>query len=125
MDENTKKMAGLLRSGYTMLNKSCPICNNPIFRDKRGEILCPICNRKVIMVDGNNNKNLESINMSENQIKSIGNEEKLATTEALKVTLKKKIEWIRQQLENEIHIDVIEKYSVILKNFFDLLSRIP
>ncbi len=36
--EEAKKMADLLRSGHTMLNLACPVCNNPLFRNKDKEI---------------------------------------------------------------------------------------
>ena len=51
IQQDTKKMANLLRTGYKMLNLSCPVCNNPIFKKKDGEMFCPICDRPVILND--------------------------------------------------------------------------
>ena len=45
-----KDMAGLLRSGAKMLDKSCPECNSPLFRLKSGEIWCGNCQRRVVIV---------------------------------------------------------------------------
>jgi uncharacterized Zn finger protein (UPF0148 family) len=51
ISENIKKMADLLRSGYTMLNIACPVCNNPIFQNREKNKFCPTCNREVLVVD--------------------------------------------------------------------------
>jgi len=45
-----KKMAELLKDGSTMLDKSCPVCNTPLFQLKTGEIICPKCNKRVFIV---------------------------------------------------------------------------
>lgn len=39
--ETVRKMAELMRSGATMLDKSCPLCGAPLFRLRSGEIICP------------------------------------------------------------------------------------
>ncbi|MGB9709088.1 Sjogren's syndrome/scleroderma autoantigen 1 family protein [Infirmifilum uzonense] len=44
------KMASLLKSGATMLDKTCPYCNVPLFRLKSGEVICPKCGQKFILV---------------------------------------------------------------------------
>ena len=51
--DDAKVMADLLRSGHTMLNLACPVCNNPLFRDKNNEIFCSVCKRKVIIKKNN------------------------------------------------------------------------
>lgn len=127
MDDNAKKMAILLRKGYTMLNQSCPICNNPIFREKNGENFCPICNRKVVIVEKstgdmvqssvNIHTNLSDIKTQESQISNL-------TLSLVRKTLLEKIEWTCQKLKNETQVDMIEKYSNILKNFIKLTKKI-
>ncbi|WXG43091.1 MAG: Sjogren's syndrome/scleroderma autoantigen 1 family protein [Promethearchaeati archaeon SRVP18_Atabeyarchaeia-1] len=42
MNEQIKKMAELLRSGATMLQDACPICNSPLFKQK-GKVFCANC----------------------------------------------------------------------------------
>jgi uncharacterized Zn finger protein (UPF0148 family) len=42
-----KKMATMLQSGATMLDKYCPNCENILFRLKNGKIFCPICQAEV------------------------------------------------------------------------------
>lgn len=121
MDENAKKMATLLRQGYTMLNQSCPICNNPIFRDKNSENFCPICNRKVVIVEGSTNKEITNTNPQ-----NTSPEFKISNPSLVLVgkTLSEKMEWICQKLKEETQIDTIEKYSIILKNFIKLIKEI-
>lgn len=55
-DEHIKKMAKLLREGATMLDLTCPKCENLLFRMKTGKIVCPTCNREVIIKGENNEK---------------------------------------------------------------------
>ncbi|MHA1680631.1 MAG: Sjogren's syndrome/scleroderma autoantigen 1 family protein [Promethearchaeota archaeon] len=47
-DNNIKKMSVFLKQGATMLDLSCPVCNNPLFQLKNGDKACVICERKVI-----------------------------------------------------------------------------
>ena len=49
-DINMKGMAELLRSGATMLDRSCPECGSPLFRLRSGEIWCANCQRRVVVV---------------------------------------------------------------------------
>ena len=60
MNDEAKKMAQLLRSGNTMLNQACPVCNNPIFRNKDGKVFCPICNRELMFVNADNEKDFKN-----------------------------------------------------------------
>jgi UPF0148 protein len=48
MGIDVKRMAGLLKSGATMLQETCPECHNPLFRRGK-EIFCPNCNRQVVI----------------------------------------------------------------------------
>ena len=48
-EDKLKRTANLLRSGATMLFKHCPECGSPLFK-KDENILCPNCNKKVIIV---------------------------------------------------------------------------
>lgn len=123
-NDNIKKMADLLRSGNKMLNMACPVCNNPIFQNSEGLTFCPTCDRKIIIVDNkdkvisenkiNNNKKLEGINPNRD----------IEVLNLLKTILYQKIEMIAAKLENEIHLQIIEKYTKILLNIFDILNRI-
>lgn len=45
-----RKMAQLLKSGATMLERSCPRCKVPLFKLKGGEIVCPSCGQRYVIV---------------------------------------------------------------------------
>ncbi len=111
--DNAKKMAELLRSGYTMLNLACPECNNPLFRNKSKEIICPICNKKVII---KKNKNLDT--------PAINIEKKFVNIYSIKEIVIEKIEWVAHKLNNETQINLIGKYIQILSQLFDLLIKL-
>ncbi len=49
-EDVVKYMASLLKSGATMLDKSCPVCKTPLFKLKTGEVMCPKCKRRVFIV---------------------------------------------------------------------------
>lgn len=49
-EEVVKKMAALLKSGAAMLEQTCPTCNVPLFRLKTGEIVCPSCGQRYVIV---------------------------------------------------------------------------
>ena len=126
--EEAKKMAELLRSGHTMLNLACPVCNNPLFRNKDNEIHCPICNKRVLV------KKNESIQQKSNTSleKRMINDEKLIKTNrnsdikftSLKKIIEEKIDYISQKLKDETQIDLIEHYIKILIKIYDLLNKI-
>lgn len=42
-------MSELLKSGATMLSKSCPECGSPLFKVGK-DIICAKCNRQVVIV---------------------------------------------------------------------------
>ncbi|MFX0032681.1 MAG: Sjogren's syndrome/scleroderma autoantigen 1 family protein [Candidatus Hodarchaeota archaeon] len=114
-------MANLLRSGYKMLNKSCPVCNNPIFKDKKDKMFCPICNREVIMVS------------DEYSIEKIKNDEKRRTPQIpdndtvlmpLKEVVIEKIKFLNDLLAKEIKIDNIKNYTKILLQLLKVLKYI-
>ncbi|MHA2007459.1 MAG: Sjogren's syndrome/scleroderma autoantigen 1 family protein [Promethearchaeota archaeon] len=116
-------MAELLRSGYTMLNIACPICNNPIFRDKKGEKFCPTCNRKVIINDKITIQNKENtLSLDDNALpKKI--EYNYTVIKSLIDVINKKIQWITEKLNMETQLDLLEKYTLILSHFYDILKK--
>jgi len=112
-----KKMADLLRSGNTMLNLACPVCNNPIFRKKGGNTFCPTCNREVIITSNNivqNNKKQEIF--QQNQDTEVFN--------SLYSIIIEKIEIINQKLKNENQIQSIDMYLSILTKCLDILKNL-
>ena len=117
--DDNKKMADLLRSGHTMLNLACPVCNNPLFRNKKKEIFCPICNKKVL-IKKNENLPVHSI-----KIKKDVNKDKVnINLYSLKEIIEEKINWIAQKLKNENQVNLIERHLKILIQLYDLLEKI-
>ena len=128
INEDTKKMADLLRSGNTMLNMACPVCNNPIFRNKSGEMFCPICNRKVLMKNNEINQNNKIVNITPDNNKEQGDNIYFyykETLNSLKDVLFEKIKGITQKLKSETQTNLIEIYLNILSNSLDILNKFP
>ncbi len=120
-------MAELLRSGHTMLNEACPECNNPIFRDKEGNLLCPSCNKKVVIVKNDlylkeSQKSDNSSNASE--IKSDKNLFDLTELNLLDDVINEKMKWITQRLKEELQIDINERYINFLMRLIELKVKI-
>ncbi|MFX1345279.1 MAG: Sjogren's syndrome/scleroderma autoantigen 1 family protein [Promethearchaeota archaeon] len=117
-------MADLLRSGYTMLNIACPVCNNPVFRNKEGEKFCPSCNRKVVVINDQITQNLENKEIASVNIQ---NREFLINKDVLKSlneVILKKLQWITEKLETETQLELIKNYTDILTTLYDLLNKI-
>ncbi|MFX0060538.1 MAG: Sjogren's syndrome/scleroderma autoantigen 1 family protein [Candidatus Hodarchaeota archaeon] len=124
--EASKIMANLLRNGYTMLNLSCPVCNNPIFRDKSGEKFCPICNRKVLIIENYDEKRLSSkevLESSKQDTQILENQLDDKMTNALKKIVIEKINLIALKLKDELQFEFIEKYTNLLLNLITLLKK--
>ncbi|MFX0038413.1 MAG: Sjogren's syndrome/scleroderma autoantigen 1 family protein [Promethearchaeota archaeon] len=127
MDENIKKMADLLRSGSTMLNKACPVCNNPIFRNKDGNTFCPTCNRKVLIVKDEVYKEnkIEEGKKIHNEQEKILNNRNTELFDSLQDIILEKIDITTKKLKNETHPQIIERYTIILLNCLKILKKIP
>lgn len=119
-------MADLLRSGNTMLNMACPVCNNPIFRNKDGNTFCPTCNRNVLIVNNSSRqdkitKNSKVYHKEQEYEHSTRQNELL---NSLQDTLFEKIEIISKKLKKETHLQLIESYTKILLNTLEILNKI-
>ena len=123
--EDAKKMANLLKSGYTMLNLACPVCNNPIFRDKNGDALCPICNRKVIFTNHEDSDIHEEKRRLENQNDVL--QDKINTNSIFK-NLKRiamnKLNQFTSLLENEKDPEICEKYVKLLNHLVIIINEV-
>ena len=125
INEDAKKMANLLKSGYSMLNLACPVCNNPIFRDKNGDTLCPICNRKVIFAnreysdDGEEKTELKN-NTGDNQIKISD----IAILQNLKQIVMVKLKEFTNLLENEKNPEICQKIITTLNQLVKIIKEI-
>ncbi|MHA1725730.1 MAG: Sjogren's syndrome/scleroderma autoantigen 1 family protein [Promethearchaeota archaeon] len=112
-------MAELLRTGNTMLNLACPICNNPIFRNKKGEIFCAICNRPVKIIKD------EIDDKEENTRKKIKENGKIDSSElsSIKNIILSKLNRLAKKLSKEEQIDLIDKYIRLMRKLLLLLKE--
>ncbi|TFG16153.1 MAG: hypothetical protein EU531_07420 [Promethearchaeota archaeon] len=118
-------MANLLKSGYTMLNLACPVCSNPVFRNKKGDTFCPICNRKVILIT--NDRTEESDKKQHIKHQNKGHHVKvndIAIFQNLKQAIMIKLREFTDILENEEDIEVSEKIIHVIKLLVNLISEI-
>jgi len=67
---NIKKMAGLLRSGATMLDLTCPRCENILFKLKDESIFCPSCEQEVIIQKSSEKNRKNSKNIEQQGVRS-------------------------------------------------------
>lgn len=128
ISENIKNMAELLRSGNTMLNMACPVCNNPIFRKREGDTFCPTCNRSVLIISNETlQNNIRKGNGIQNNTKQEINSQNRQNEvfNLLEEILIEKIEMISKKLRNEDQLYLIEKYTNILAKYFDILRYFP
>jgi UPF0148 protein len=96
-----KNMGELLRKGATMLSESCPECNTPLFRLKDGSLICPMCNKPVVIVSAD------------------ADTEGMAQQGSLDETLLNKVKEIQGKLEVETEP---EKINVLLETLMKLLD---
>ncbi len=119
-------MAEFLRSGHTMLNMACPVCNNPIFRDKNGDKYCPICNKRVLIIKNESQqKVLNPKKIDDNNYKFIENNQVSLNNVLISFRniIIKKIDWLSKKLEEETDIDLIKKILKLLLYCYDIINK--
>ncbi|MFX1280910.1 MAG: Sjogren's syndrome/scleroderma autoantigen 1 family protein [Promethearchaeota archaeon] len=117
-------MADLLRTGHTMLNIACPICNNPIFKNREGKKFCPSCNREVIV---SNSIPAQKFEESEEKLKNVQDIKDSSNKEVenlIRIVIVKKIHFILEKLETATETELIKNYSNILSGLYDLLKKL-
>jgi UPF0148 protein len=80
-----KEMAELLRKGAIMLSETCPKCGTPLFKLDGGTIICPMCQQTIKIVS------------------SDIDEQDITQQQSLEDTLRNKITYIQNQLEDEVN----------------------
>ena len=117
--EDARVMADLLKSGHKMLSLSCPVCNNPIFQKKSGTTFCAICNREVLLVDKDSNKNDVVLKPTVNNPLEITN-----LDSEIKSVFIDKINWIAHKLENETQLHIVNEYLELILNLLKILEKL-
>jgi uncharacterized Zn finger protein (UPF0148 family) len=117
--QDSEKMAALLRDGYSMLNIACPICNNPIFKNKKQVLFCPICNREVLLIDQDIVGNKKYNNLHNPKVEITNKNSNLDLTsnlELLKDIISKKLIWLMKLVTDETQLDQLEKKINMVHN---------
>ena len=107
-ENNIKKMAEMLKQGYTMVSDVCPSCNSPLFL-KNDLLFCPSCNKQVIKIT------------DDKEAVSIIQESMLSN---LNQVISKKIEEITHLIEKEKDIDNLNSYTRLLIAYLESIERI-
>jgi UPF0148 protein len=118
-DNNVRKMADLLRSGNKMLNKSCPECNSPIFQNKQGDLFCPTCNRKVVVIENDESANNQEV-INKKQLTPQKKERIDDFNKTINI-LNEKIDWLLDEIKNENQIENLGKQLKLLERLYELL----
>lgn len=105
---SVKRMAELLKSGATMLSENCPECNVPLFRLK-GEVSCPNCGRKVLLV-----KSDEEV---------VGATSSMALS-GLEETVMARISELDQRLKATVEPEQLRSLGSLLSMWLDILGKI-
>ena len=117
---NIKKMAGLLRSGATMLDLTCPRCENILFKLKDESIFCPSCEQEVIIQKSSEKNRKNSKNIEKQGVRS--STENVFTNEirSIRVLIKK----LCNQLENSDKINIIESQINLLEKVLHIYKEL-
>jgi len=109
MGEDIRKMAELLKSGGTMLKESCPQCTSPLFRRPSGDIYCVNCNRKVVIVE------------TEEEAAKATTPTTLASLEE---TILFKLQHLEQEIRDEKKTENLQGLVSLINSYLDVLERV-
>ena len=101
-----KQMAELLRKGATMLSEVCPECNTPLFRLQDGSLICPMCNKQVVIVPADTDTDV------------------IVQKESIDQTLLNKIKEVQDMLEKESEPSMINSLVDTLMKLLDARERV-
>lgn len=114
-EQNIKKMAQLLREGATMLDLTCPQCDNIIFKLKTGNKYCPTCNKEVFYE--NEFKIIKQKDLSEEK-----KDERNLINE--KMIIRDKINKISILIANNEQISMIKDLLDVLDKLLDVYQKL-
>lgn len=114
-ESNIKKMAQLLRDGATMLDLTCPQCENILFKLKTGRKYCPVCDREVFFEE-------EFKKIKHNQSSDVKNEQINLKSE--REIVKNKITKICNLIDNNEQISMIKDLLEILEKLLNVYQKL-
>ena len=106
--DEIKRMANMLKQGYTMTSDICPVCNTPLFL-KNDLLFCPTCQKKVIKTK------------DDKEVVSIIQDTVLLN---LNQIINKKIDELIQLIEKDKDIDNLSSYFRLLIAYLESIERI-
>ncbi|MEM0377009.1 MAG: Sjogren's syndrome/scleroderma autoantigen 1 family protein [Thermofilum sp.] len=101
------RMALLLKSGATMLNELCPACRVPLFKLKTGEVLCPSCGQRFLLVSSDEEEMRARASL---------------TLQALETTILEKIELLRMKAAGAESIEELVDVGRALATYLQVLE---
>jgi uncharacterized Zn finger protein (UPF0148 family) len=117
---NIKKMAGLLRSGATMLDLTCTRCENILFKLKDESIFCPSCEQEVIIQKSSEKNRKNSKNIEQQGVHSSAENVFSDEIRSIRVLIKK----LCNQLENSEKINIIESQINLLEKVLHIYKEL-
>jgi len=100
-------MALLLKSGATMLNELCPACRVPLFKLKTGDVLCPSCGQRFLLVSSDEEEMRARASL---------------TLQALETTILEKIELLRMKAAGAESIEELVDVGRALATYLQVLE---
>jgi len=101
------RMALLLKSGATMLNELCPACRVPLFKLKTGDVLCPSCGQRFLLVSSDEEEMRARASL---------------TLQALETTILEKIELLRMKAAGAESIEELVDVGRALATYLQVLE---
>ena len=107
-DEQTKRMADLLKSGATMLFEHCPQCGSPLFKIQ-DEVWCTNCDKKVVII-----KRSEEVPDTSTAI----------LLSDIETTVLSKLQEINQRVRDETDVSNLEALGNLLSTWLEVYEKI-
>ena len=107
-EDKIKRMADMLKQGYTMTSDICPSCNTPLFL-KNDLLFCPSCKKQVIKIS----EDKEAISITQE-----------STLLNLSQIIDNKIKELTRIIENENDIDKLNSFVRLLIAYLEAIERI-
>lgn len=115
-EDGIKAIADALKTGGTLLNIACPICNYPLIKEEE-KIYCKICNQEVYIYR-------DESELPKEYKQALKQKAKVSSEETeVEKTIKGKIEDLRKKLEKAVDPDEIGKLSEAIDKLNQTLKR--
>lgn len=118
-----KTMANLLREGATMLDISCPNCDNILFKLKDGNMFCPNCKQYVVREEDIKEKSENNdVNSIKTQVESPDTHKNFNFERKI---IKNKISNLIKELESEDSDVKMELLVNMIDRLVEIYNKMP